>query len=142
MKKSRFVLAALVAATFGITVFGNINNAAAQKGSRLCGISVGSMAIVVEIKQPKNKKSRKKADKFCRKLADGMINGLKNSGKSTKGVKRYKRTSCEDVAKSISRGKSSYDICEKMKRTNVGNGANPYTVKFIRKMKKFKFSRK
>jgi hypothetical protein len=142
MIQCRFMLAALVAATIGITVVGNINNAAAQSGSRLCGISVGPMAIVVEIKQPKGKKSRKKADKFCRKLADGMIDGLKKSGMPTSGVVKYKRTGCEDVAKSISRGKSSYDICEKMKRTNVGNGVNPYTVTFDKKKKSFTFSRK
>jgi len=127
MKRNVMFLALFIAAFLFPTV-GSVSNADAQPGSRLCGISVGSMAILVEIKQPGGKKGRRAANRFCDKLADGMEQGLKDQGGSTEGIMRYKRTECEDVAMDISGGKSSYDICDLMKRTNVGNGANPYTV--------------
>ena len=90
------------------------------------------MAILVEIKQPGGKKGRRAANRFCDKLADGMEQGLKDQGVDTAGTIWYKRTECEDVAMDISGGKSSYDICDLMKRTNVGNGANPYTIRHKR----------
>ena len=127
MKRNVMFLALFIAAFLFPTV-GSVSNADAQPGSRLCGISVGSMAILVEIKQPGGKKGRRAANRFCDKLADGMEQGLKDQGGSTEGIMRYKRTECENVAKDISGGKSSYDICDLMERTNVGNGANPYTV--------------
>jgi len=100
----------------------------AQPGSRLCGISLGPMAILLEIKQPGGKKGRKAANKFCDKVADGMEQGLKDGGIDTANVIFYKRKECEAVARDISRGKSSYDICDLMKRTSVGNGAHAYTI--------------
>ena len=127
MKRNVMFLALFIAAFLFPTV-GSVSNADAQPGSRLCGISLGPMAILVEIKQPGGKKGRRAANRFCDKLADGMEQGLKDQGASTEGIMRYKRTECEDVAMDISGGKSSYDICDLMERTNVGNGANPYTV--------------
>ena len=127
MKRNVMFLALFIAAFLFPTV-GSVSNADAQPGSRLCGISVGPMAILVEIKQPGSKKGRKRANKFCDRLADGLEQGLEDAGASTEGIMRYKRTECEDVAMDISGGKSSYDICDEMERTNVGNGANPYTI--------------
>jgi len=86
------------------------------------------MAILLEIKQPGGKKGRKAANKFCDKVADGMEQGLKDGGIDTANVIFYKRKECEAVARDISRGKSSYDICDLMKRTSVGNGAHAYTI--------------
>ena len=127
MKRNVMFLALFIAAFLFPTV-GSVSNADAQPGSRLCGISVGAMAILVEIKQPGGKKGRKGANRFCDKLADGMEQGLEDAGASTEGIIRYKRTECEHVAEDISGGKSSYDICDEMERTSVGNGANPYTI--------------
>ena len=129
MKRNVMFLALLFTAFLFPTV-GSVSNADAQPGSRLCGISVGPMAILVEIKQPGGKKGRRGANKFCDKLADGMEQELEDAGASTEGIVRYRRTECEDVARDISGGRSSYDICDLMKRTSVGNGANPYTITY------------
>ena len=59
-----------------------------------------------------------------------MEKGLKDKGAPTEGIMRYKRKECEAVARDISRGKSSYDICDLMERTSVGNGAHPYTITY------------
>ena len=126
--KCNVMFLALFIVAFLFPTVGSVSNAEAQPGSRLCGISVGPMAILVEIKQPKGKAKRKTANKFCNRLADGMEQGLEDAGASTEGIIRYKRTACEHVAEDISGGKSSYDICDEMKRTSVGNGANPYTI--------------
>ena len=127
MKRNVMFLALFIAAFLFPTV-GSVSNADAQPGSRLCGISLGPMAILLEIKQPKGKKSRRKADKFCNKVAGDMEQGLKDGGIDTANVIFYKRTECEAVARDISGGKSSYDICDLMERTSVGNGAHAYTI--------------
>ena len=129
MKRNVMLLALLIVAFLFPTV-GSVSNADAQPGSRLCGISVGKMAILVEIKQPKGKKRRKAANRFCDKVAGGMEQGLKDKGIDTANAIFYKRTECEAVARDISRDKSSFDICNLMKRTNVGNGAHPYTITY------------
>ena len=127
MKRNVMFLALFIAAFLFPTV-GSVSNADAQPGSRLCGISVGTMAILLEIKQPKGKRGRKAANRFCDKVAGDMEQGLKDEGIDTANVIFYKRTECEAVARDISRDKSSFDICDLMKRTSVGNGANPYTI--------------
>ena len=62
MKHNVMFLALLIVAFLFPTV-GSVSNADAQPGSRLCGISLGPMAILLEIKQPKGKKGRKRAKK-------------------------------------------------------------------------------
>ena len=128
--KHNIMFLALLFTAFLFPTVGSVSNADAQPGSRLCGISVGTMAILLEIKQPGGKRGRKVANRFCDKVADVMTKGLKDKGAPTEGVVRYKRTECEAVARDISRDKSSFDICDLMKRTSVGNGANPYTIKY------------
>ena len=127
--KCNVMFLALLFTAFLFPTVGSVSNADAQPGSRLCGISVGPMAILVEIKQPGGKKGRRAANKFCDILADGMEQELEDAGASTEGIVRYRRTECEDVAMDISGGRSSYDICDEMERTNVGNGVNPYTIR-------------
>ena len=127
MKRNVMFLALLFTAFLFPTV-GSVSNADAQPGSRLCGISLGPMAILLEIKQPKGKKGRKRANRFCDKVAGDMEQGLKSEGIDTANVIFYKRKECEAVARDISGGKSSYDICDLMKRTSVGNGAHAYTI--------------
>ena len=129
MKRNVMLLALLIVAFLFPTV-GSVSNADAQPGSRLCGISLGPMAILVEIKQPGGKKGRRGANKFCKNVANDMEQGLKDGGIDTANVIFYKRKECEAVARDISRGKSSYDICDLMKRTSVGNGAHPYTITY------------
>ena len=58
MKRNVMFLALFIAAFLFPTV-GSVSNADAQPGSRLCGISLGPMAILVEIKQPGGKKGRR-----------------------------------------------------------------------------------
>ncbi len=137
MKKFQHIVSAallVIAASSMISTTAN-----AQSGSRLCGISLGPMAILVEIKQPGGKKGRNKANNFCTTLSSGMAEGLKVEGINTDAVIHYKRTECEALARNISGGRSGYDICEKIERTNVGNGVNPYTVIF--KKGTFEFTR-
>lgn len=137
MKKFQHIVSAallVIAASSMISTTAN-----AQSGSRLCGISLGPMAILVEIKQPGGRNGRKNANNFCTALSTGMAEGLKEKGINTDAVIHYKRTECEAVARNISGGRSQYDICEKMERTNVGNGVNPYTVIF--KQGQFEFTR-
>ena len=128
--KHNIMFLALLFTAFLFPTVGSVSNADAQPGSRLCGISVGPMAILLEIKQPKGKKRRKAANRFCDKVAGGMEQGLKDKGIDTANAIFYKRTECEAVARDISRDKSSFDICDLMKRTSVGNGANPYTITY------------
>ena len=127
MKRNVMFLALFIAAFLFPTV-GSVSNADAQPGSRLCGISLGPMAILLEIKQPGGKKGRRNANRFCDKVAGDMEQGLKDGGIDTANVIFYKRTECEAVARDISGGKSSYDICDLMERTSVGNGAHAYTI--------------
>ena len=129
MKRNVMFLALFIAAFLFPTV-GSVSNADAQPGSRLCGISLGPMAILLEIKQPGGKKGRRNANRFCDKVAGDMEQGLKSEGIDTANVIFYKRTECEAVARDISGGKSSYDICDLMERTSVGNGAHAYTITY------------
>ena len=124
------MLLALLIVAFLFPTVGSVSNADAQPGSRLCGISLGPMAILLEIKQPKGKKGRKAANRFCKKVAGDMKQGLNDEGIDTANVIFYKRTECERVAEDISHGKSSYDICDLMERTSVGNGAHAYTIMY------------
>jgi hypothetical protein len=130
MKRNVMFLALFITAFLFPTV-GSVSNADAQAGSRLCGISLGPMAILLEIKQPDGKKGRRAANRFCDKVAGDMEQGLKDGGIDTANVIFYKRTEFEDVARDISRGKGSYDICDLMKRSSVGNGAHPYTITHV-----------
>jgi hypothetical protein len=130
MKRNVMFLALFIAAFLFPTV-GSVSNADAQPGSRLCGISLGSMAILLEIKQPGGKGGRKTANRFCDKVAGDMEQKLKDKGIDTANVIFYKRKECEAVARDISGGKSSYDICDLMKRTSVGNGAHAYTITHV-----------
>ena len=128
--KHNVMLLALLTVAFLFPTVGSVSNADAQPGSRLCGISLGPMAILLEIKQPKGKKGRKRANKFCKNVANDMAQGLKEGGIDTANVIFYKRTECEAVARDISRDKSSYDICDLMERSSVGNGAHAYTITY------------
>lgn len=111
-------------------------SASAQSGSRLCGAAVylptGAMGVMVEIKQPGSSNSRKKADKFCNSLAQGIIDGFEAEGLNVSESNRgwFKRTECEGVAGWMSGGVNRADICDQMERTSVGNGANPYVVMY------------
>jgi hypothetical protein len=103
----------------------------AQKGSRLCGVTVGTTFVGVEIKQPGNQSGRNAADNFCRQLSGDLSNKLMAEGAPAAMVIRLNpRTECEAVARTISGGARSESICDLMDRSSVGNGANPYTVKF------------
>ena len=126
--KCNVMFLALLFTAFLFPTVGSVSNADAQPGSRLCGISVGAIHMLVEIKQPNSKKGRKKMNRFCDKVANGVEQELKAKGIDTANAIFYKRTECEAVARDISRDKSSFDICDLMKRTSVGNGANPYTI--------------
>ena len=126
--KCNVMFLALLFTAFLFPTVGSVSNADAQPGSRLCGISLGKMAILVEIKQPKGKKGRKKMNRFCDKVADGVEQELKDKGIDTANAIFYKRTECEAVARDISRDKSSFDICDLMKRTHITDGFHAYTI--------------
>jgi len=126
MKRNATFLALLFTAFLFPTV-GSVSNADAQPSSRLCGISVGSAHIMMEIKT-KEKKGRKRMNRFCDKISGEMEQGLKEKGLDTANAIFYKPTKCYRVAQDISHGTSSYDICDLMERSSVGNGANTYTI--------------
>ena len=95
----------------------SVPEAEAQSGSRLCGIANGPVAMLVELKQPKSKEGRKKVNDACKKLAGEFRQGLKDGGVSNADSwKYYERAECEGVAKEMSGGQSSADICEGMER--------------------------
>ena len=103
----------------------------AQSGSRLCGVTMGTTFVGVEIKQPDGPGGRNAADNFCRQLSGDLSNKLIAEGAPAAMVIRLNpRTECEAVARTISGGAKSESICHLMERSNVGNGVNPYTVKF------------
>jgi len=103
----------------------------AQSGSRLCGVTMGTTFVGVEIKQPDGPGGRNAADSFCKKLSGDLSNKLIAEGAPAAMVIRLNpRTECEAVARTISGGAKSESICHLMERSNVGNGVNPYTVKF------------
>ena len=132
--KRYLLVASLFIAAFIITTVGNVGNSDAQKNSRLCGISIGTMAIISEIKQPSGKDERKSVDKFCKNLASLITEELRAKGKSTKGIVNYKRVECQKVARTMSGGKSSYDLCSKMNTTTYTHYHN-YSWDRIRGMK-------
>lgn len=101
----------------------SVPEAEAQSGSRLCGIANGPVAMLVELKQPKSKKGRKKVNKACKNLAAEFRQGLTDGGvPNAASWKYYERAECEGVAKEMSGGRSSADICEGFKDQN-GNAA-------------------
>lgn len=118
-------------------------DASAQSGSRLCGAAInvptGTMGMMVEIKQPGGKKTRRRANNFCNSLAQGILDGFAKQGLDISDNNRgwFKRSECEGVASWMSGGTSRADICEQMERTSIGNGANPYLVMYNKATKKF-----
>ena len=112
----------------------SVPEAEAQSGSRLCGIAKGPVAMLVELKQPKSKKGRSAVNKACKKIAAGFRQGLTDGGvPNADSWKYYERAECEGVAKEMSGGRSSADICEGFKDQN-GNAAmereKAYTVTY------------
>ena len=112
-----------------------IPEADAQKGSRLCGIAKGNVAMLVEVKQPGGKKGRKKVNRACKDAAAAFRQGLTDAGVPNADTwKYYERTECEHVAKELSGNQSSADICEGFTDTS-GKAAmereKPYTVTYL-----------
>ena len=91
--KCNVMFLALLFTAFLFPTVGSVSNADAQPGSRLCGISVGHMAILLEIKQPKGKKRRKgeergKGEKRERKGRGGKRREKKRRGKREGGKRK------------------------------------------------------
>jgi hypothetical protein len=103
----------------------------AQSGSRLCGVGLGQLAIVIEMKGTGlSSKNRGRWDTFCETLYGEMKAGLAKK-MDVSGAFEIIRDECEGVATRLSGGASSFDICDKMGRTGRGNGMNPYTVIYM-----------
>jgi|TARA_B110000495_G_C22560699_1_gene338363 hypothetical protein len=124
---------ALLLAAFLFPTFGSGSIADAQPNSRVCGISLNTMAMLIEIKQPVSKKGRNKADEVCEEIAGGMEKGLKEAGQDTTTAKWYIRKRCERVAKDISHGEAPRrDICDLMDRSRViASKVKIYTINYI-----------
>jgi len=122
------------------TCFLSVPEADAQSGSRLCGISKGGVAFLVEVKQPKSKKGRKKTNRACKDLAQKFRDGIPGGAKDWR---YYQRTECEGVAKAMGDVRGT-DICEGFRDQN-GKAAmerkKPYKVQFSAKTKQWKFDR-
>ncbi len=122
------------------TFFLSVPEADAQSGSRLCGISKGGVAFLVEVKQPKSKKGRSKTNKACKKLAQQFRDSIPGGAKDWR---YYERSECEGVAKAMGDVKGA-DICEGFRDQN-GKAAmereKPYKVQFSQSTKKWTFER-
>ena len=137
----QFAIASLGLAVLAFsTIFLSVPEAGAQSGSRLCGISKGPVAFLVEVKQPKSKKGRSKTNKACKELAQKFRDGIPGGAKRWK---YYERSECEGVAKAMGDARGS-DICEGFRDQN-GKAAmernTPYKVQFSLTKKAWTFER-
>ena len=119
----------------------NTNHASAQPGSRICGLAFANTGILFEVKQPKGKNQRRKTNKICKKISDGIRDGLKKEGVTNAAQwKYYQRSECEGTASELSKGKSRADICDQMDRSDKRT-VRLYTVKYDAKKKSFAVTR-